>query len=157
LAFEQVLNDPKTRSQSGKMRLLIRTCLTRKCLHIPIAFHVENEDYDDVDLRINYHRQGSILGHEILSQIFLSLIQQLSHYEFNFNLCNSSFLDESWQIPQLIKAEFVPCDKLGLTLGFPMGFAVIVNIIDHSLAAEVVINIDIHFFTMSKNELKTSC
>lgn len=79
------------------------------------------------------------MGHEILSQIFLSLIQQLSHYEFRFDLLNSSFLDESWQIPEVVKAEFVPvCDKLGLTLGFPMGFAVIVDIIAYSLAAEVV-------------------
>lgn len=120
------------------MRLLIRTCLKKRCLHIPIQFHVENQDYDDRNLRVNYHGQ-SIMGHEILSQIFLSLIQQLSHYEFRFDLLNSSFLDESWQIPEVVKAEFVPvCDKLGLTLGFPMGFAVIVDIIAYSLAAEVV-------------------
>ncbi|OXA58573.1 uncharacterized protein LOC110846705 [Folsomia candida] len=137
LAFEEVLNDPKTRTQAGKMRLLIRTCLKKRCLHIPIQFHVENQDYDDRNLRVNYHGQ-SIMGHEILSQIFLSLIQQLSHYEFRFDLLNSSFLDESWQIPEVVKAEFVPvCDKLGLTLGFPMGFAVIVDIIAYSLAAEV--------------------
>lgn len=133
-----MLNDTKTRSQTGKMRLLIRTCLKRRCLFIPVQFHVENEDYNDTSLRVNYHRDGSVMGHEILCQIFLSLLQQLSHYEFNFDLANSSFLDESWQIPRLVKAEFVPCDRLGLTLGFPLGFAVIVDIIDHSLAAEVV-------------------
>jgi hypothetical protein len=122
----------------GKTRLLIRSCLKRKCLQIPIQFHVENQDYDDPNLRVNYCPKGSILGHEILSQIFLSLVLQLGNYDFNLDLSNASFLDESWQIPLLVKAEFVPCDKLGLTLGFPMGFAVVADIIENSLAAEVV-------------------
>jgi hypothetical protein len=138
LAFEEVLNDPRTRTQVGKTRLLIRNCLKRRCLHVPVQFHVDNEDYNDENLRVNYNKNGSILGHEILSQIFLSLIQQVSYYEFCFDLKNSSFLDESWQMPQLVMAEFVPCEKLGLTMGFPMGFAVIVDIIENSLAAELV-------------------
>ncbi|ODN04025.1 hypothetical protein Ocin01_02646 [Orchesella cincta] len=134
--FDDIMNDRKARTNSGKTRLLIRHCLKRKCLHTPVQYHVENQDYDDSTLRVNYNPNASVLGHEILSQIFLSLVLQLSNYDFNFDLTNSSFLDESWQIPKLFKTELVPCDKLGLTLGFPMGFAVIVKILDHSVAAE---------------------
>lgn len=137
-AFDDIMNDRKARTNSGKTRLLIRHCLRRKCLHTPVEFHVENRDFEDTNLRVNFNPHASVLGHEILSQIFLSLLLQLSHYDFNFDLTNSSFLDESWQIPKLFKTELVPCDKLGLTLGFPMGFAVIVRILEHSVAAELV-------------------
>lgn len=134
------MGEGKTRTNAGKTRLLIRHCLKRKCLHTPVQFHVENNDFLDTTLRVNYNPHSSVLGHDILSQIFLSLLLQLSHYEFQFDLSNSSFLDESWQIPTLFKTELVPCEKIGLTLGFPMGFAVIVQILEHSVAAEFVSN-----------------
>ena len=99
---------------------------------------MENEDFGDSTLRVNYNPSASILGHEIFSQIFLSLVQQLSCYDFNLDLHNSSFLDESWQLPTILRTEMVPCDRLGLTLGFPMGFALIVEILENSCAAEIV-------------------
>lgn len=141
-AFDDIMSDRKTRTNAGKCRLLIRHCLRRRCLHTPVEFHVQNRDFEDTSLRVNYNPLSSCLGHEILSQIFLSLLLQLSHFEFTFDLTNSSFLDESWQIPKLFKTEVVPCEKLGLTLGFPMGFAVIVRILEHSVAAELVYIVD---------------
>ena len=144
-SFEEVLNDKKTKSYVGKARLLIRTCLQRKCLHVPVELHVKNQDFQDETLRVSYRASGSILGHEILSEIFLSLLLQISHFDFKFDLSNSSFLDESWQIPAVVKVEMVPCERLGLTLGFPLGFPVIVSIREHSAVAELVSLLNFNF------------
>jgi hypothetical protein len=138
VAFDEVLGNWKTKTPLGKLRLLIRTCLKRRCLFVPIQFHVENEDFNDPDLRVTYDPQNSVMGHEILSRIFLSLVEQLSLYAFPFDLCNASFLDESWQLGVSVKVEMVPCEQLGLTLGFPLGLPLVVNIIENSCAAEIV-------------------
>lgn len=136
--FDQVLANEKTKTSVGKTRLLLRTCLKQRCLYIPIQFHIENQDYNSTSLHVNYSKSKSILGNEILVQIFFSLLQQLSFYTFPFDLTNCSFLDESWHLPNIAKTEMVPCQKLGLTLGFPLGFAMIVEIIPNSCADEIV-------------------
>jgi len=138
LAFEDALASTKTKSHVGKTRLLIRSCLKRKCLHVPVDFHIGNEDYKNTSLRVNYNTTNSILGNEILSQILYSLLLQLSYFNFDLDLDNAAFLDDSWQIPLMHKVELVPCKELGLTLSFPLGFPVVVRIKEHSLAAEVV-------------------
>ena len=105
---------------------------------MPVDFHIGNEDYKNTSLRVNYNTTNSILGNEILSQILYSLLLQLSYFNFDLDLDNAAFLDDSWQIPLMHKVELVPCKELGLTLSFPLGFPVVVRIKEHSLAAEVV-------------------
>ena len=41
----------------------------------------------------NYHPDSSILGNDILSQIFVSLVRQLATFTFQLELQNASFLD----------------------------------------------------------------
>lgn len=37
---ESVLENQKVQESSGRLRLLIRTCLNRKCLHVPVGYLV---------------------------------------------------------------------------------------------------------------------
>jgi hypothetical protein len=62
-----------------------------------------------------YDPSDSVLGDEILSQILVTLVQQLAvQVDFKLDLDNTLFLDETWRLP--VRREFllVPCDNLGL-------------------------------------------
>ncbi|KAK7085432.1 hypothetical protein SK128_023426, partial [Halocaridina rubra] len=106
-----VLNSSCIATPQGRGRLFIRTALKNKCLHFPVETIVRrkcNEGiYDDT----------SIIGNEILGEIFLSLLYQCSHLDFNLNIENASFLDETWQLPTYEEHELVPCMDLGVYLG----------------------------------------
>lgn len=61
-----------------------------------------------------YDETISILGDEILGEIFLSVLLQCSRLQFKLHLYNASFLDETWFLPHYLKLEFVPCKVLGI-------------------------------------------
>lgn len=63
-----------------------------------------------------YYDKNSILGDDILGEIFLSVLLQSSKLNFKLNLRNSSFLDESWQLPECVALELVPCRRLGISV-----------------------------------------
>lgn len=63
------------------------------------------------------YEEDSIIGNEILGEIFLSLLYQCSHISFDLKLENASFLDETWQLPIYQQHELVPCMDLGVYLG----------------------------------------
>lgn len=63
------------------------------------------------------YEEDSIIGNEILGEIFLSLLYQCSHIDFDPKLENASFLDETWQLPIYQEYELVPCMDLGVYLG----------------------------------------
>lgn len=63
-----------------------------------------------------YNANGSIIGDEILGEIFYSVLLQISCLSFKLNLRNSSFLDESWELGETIVANFVPCKALGISV-----------------------------------------
>ncbi|XP_043263639.1 uncharacterized protein LOC122403906 isoform X2 [Colletes gigas] len=131
LAVEQVKQNPKVHTPSGCLRLLIRTCLMRKCLHMPIEMLVRTPL-----MATDYYDKNSILGDDILGEIFLSVLLQSSKLNFKLNLRNSSFLDESWQLPECVALELVPCKSLGISVCFTKGKALIVNLDKNSVAAE---------------------
>ncbi|KAG0721062.1 hypothetical protein GWK47_047209 [Chionoecetes opilio] len=83
-----------------------------------------------------YEEDDSIIGNEILGEIFLSLLYQCSHINFDLRLENASFLDETWQLPVYQDHELVPCMDLGLYLGHVCGRAVVVKVEEGSVAAE---------------------
>ncbi|XP_076635844.1 uncharacterized protein LOC143348947 isoform X2 [Colletes latitarsis] len=130
-AVEQVKQNPKVHTPSGCLRLLIRTCLMRKCLHMPIEMLVRTPL-----MATDYYDKNSILGDDILGEIFLSVLLQSSKLNFKLNLRNSSFLDESWQLPECVALELVPCKSLGISVCFTKGKALIVNLDKNSVAAE---------------------
>lgn len=67
-------------------------------------------------MAIDYYDRNSILGDDILGEIFLSVLLQTSKLNFKLNLRNSSFLDESWQLPRCVALELVPCKNMGISV-----------------------------------------
>lgn len=80
---------------------------------------------------------NSILGDDILIQIFLSVLRQCSKINFKLDLQSSSFLDISWHIPQVVKLELVPSQSIGMSVSFANGKAVIVGIKQNSMLSEI--------------------
>nr|CAD7441828.1 unnamed protein product [Timema bartmani] len=121
----------KAVSPRGKLRLLIRTCLVNKCLHVPVQILVRKKHPRGV-----YDPVRSILGDEILGEIFLSVLLQCSRLVFRLNLNNSVFLDECWELPDCLALELVPSKALGICVTFVGGKALVAGIKRTSVAAE---------------------
>ncbi|XP_048869261.1 uncharacterized protein si:ch211-250n8.1 isoform X2 [Brienomyrus brachyistius] len=65
---------------------------------------------------------------------FLSLLLVLSELEFNLNIKNCSFLDDSWLLPVCDVYEVVPCRKLGMVLRYLGGRVFVLDLIEGSQA-----------------------
>jgi hypothetical protein len=126
-----VKTSQKVVTPTGKLRLLIRTCLVNRCLHVPVEILVRNRQPGSI-----YDENLSILGDEILGEIFLSVLLQCGRLQFRLCLYNASFLDDTWLLPQYMQLELVPCKVLGVCACFVSGKAVIVGIKSDSVAAE---------------------
>ncbi|XP_076248305.1 uncharacterized protein LOC143188119 isoform X2 [Calliopsis andreniformis] len=131
LVVEQVKQNQKVHTPTGRLRLLIRTCLMRKCLYMPVEMLVRTPL-----MATDYYDKNSILGDDILGEIFLSVLLQCSKLNFKLNIRNSSFLDYSWQLPECVALELVPCRNLGISICFIKGKALIINLDKNSVAAE---------------------
>ncbi|XP_069979038.1 uncharacterized protein [Penaeus vannamei] len=127
---EEVSSNPSINTPQGRGRLFIRHALKSKCLHVPVETIVRMKCNEGI------YEEDSIIGDEILGEIFLSLLYQCSHLHFDLKLENASFLDETWQLPQYQEYELVPCMDLGVYLGHVSGRAVVVKVEDGSVAAE---------------------
>ncbi|KAF3429268.1 hypothetical protein E2986_10204 [Frieseomelitta varia] len=131
LVVEQVKQNSKVYTPTGRLRLLIKTCLMRKCLHMPVEMLVRTPL-----MATDYYDRNSILGDNILGEIFLSVLLQSSKLNFKLDLRNCSFLDETWQLPECLALELVPCKNLGISVCFTKGRALIINLDKNSVAAE---------------------
>ncbi|XP_044253324.1 uncharacterized protein LOC123004232 [Tribolium madens] len=114
----------------GKFRLLIRHCLVNKCLHFPL------EALNKSDKKPFIYEKNSIIGDEILSTIFSSVLLQCKKINFQLDLSNYYFLDLTWGIPDRVKLELVPCQSLGVNISFSENRAVVVHIRPNSVASE---------------------
>ncbi|KAK6643184.1 hypothetical protein RUM43_004687 [Polyplax serrata] len=123
----------KIKTPTGRLRLLIRCCLVNKCLHIPIEIMVRTYKNHGKQW---YDNKCSILGDEILGEIFLSVVLQLSTLCFKLDISNARFLDSTFIVPQCVEIEFVPCNSLGVTVTFIDDKALIVQVDEKSVAAE---------------------
>ncbi|KAK9882958.1 hypothetical protein WA026_001176 [Henosepilachna vigintioctopunctata] len=117
-------------SRLGKFRLLLRYCLTLKCLHVPVEYLVKTEE------SCKYYEKSSILGDEILSEIFLSVLLQCGTIKFELDCSNIYFLETSWLMPDVQKVEVVPSQYLGISVTFSGKKAVIMDVDPHGAAAE---------------------
>ncbi|XP_046413335.1 uncharacterized protein LOC124176283 [Neodiprion fabricii] len=133
-AVEAVKANCKVRSPVGRLRLLIRICLTRQCLHVPIQILAQNNSA--FPLALDYYEPQSILGDEILGEILLSVLLQCGKLNFRLNLKNASFLDDTWLLPECSALELVPCKTMGMSVSFIEGKALVVNLDENSVAAE---------------------
>ncbi|XP_019761017.1 uncharacterized protein LOC109538286 isoform X2 [Dendroctonus ponderosae] len=128
--IDQVNNRTDVRNNCARFRLLIKFCIFKKCLHEPVEALIKHQ-YAHL-----FYLPSSILGDEILSEIFLSVLRQVSRIEFPLNLENASFLDLCWYLPEILNLELVPCKTLGLAVSFDENRAVIVNVEPNGVAAE---------------------
>ncbi|CAH8514551.1 unnamed protein product [Heterobilharzia americana] len=93
----------------GRGRLLIRLLLSSGTIDFPFKLLLNN-------LHISaafYEQSESVMGNEILIQIFSSLVSEVSRIPFSLNVENTEFLDETWSLPAFRSYTFVPCKMLG--------------------------------------------
>ncbi|XP_012217341.1 uncharacterized protein [Linepithema humile] len=131
LAAEQVRQNSKVHTSAGRLRLLIRICLVRRCFHMPVEILTKIPT-----LATQFYDFKSILGDDILREILLSVLLQCSKLNFKLNLRNAAFLDDTWQLPRYRVFELVPCKNLGISVCFTNDKALIVNVDERSVAAE---------------------
>ncbi|XP_022198271.2 uncharacterized protein LOC111055388 [Nilaparvata lugens] len=130
MAVNNVKECTKVKKNIGRARLLIRTCLVKKCLHVPVHNYLMFTDWKHV------FSSQSILGDDILCQILYSVLLWVGRLNFALDLNNSRFLDSTWDLPVTNKIELVPCKKMGITVIFVEGKAICFDIQKNSVAAE---------------------
>ncbi|KAH0956017.1 hypothetical protein HN011_009694 [Eciton burchellii] len=131
LLVEQVKQNAKVHTSTGRLRLLLRACLVRKCFHMPVEILTRLPT-----LATEFYDMKSILGDDILREILLSVLLQCSKLNFKLNLRNATFLDNTWLMLRCVALELVPCKTLGISICFTNEKALIVNVDERSVAAE---------------------
>ncbi|XP_022092606.1 uncharacterized protein LOC110980329 [Acanthaster planci] len=112
LAIEACKSSTKVRTHQGRGRLLLRICLHKKILAVPIEHLLKNCRM----LEIWYDPLMSIIGSELLVESLTSLLIWASEIHFELNIKNASFLDETWTLPVYRQYEFVPSKDLGVII-----------------------------------------
>lgn len=131
-AIQSVRDFTKVRSAQAKGRLLIRVLLKRRLASSAVKACLAATDL----LQETYDPHASIVGNEILGEIFVSLLHAVDQIGFRPTLRNASFLDVSWELGVYEPLEFVPCSDLGITIGFASGHVVVTRVAEGSVAAE---------------------
>ncbi|XP_026682017.1 uncharacterized protein LOC103512856, partial [Diaphorina citri] len=121
----------KLKTYQGRLRLCLRSLLMKKCLHVPVQQLIDNPA-----LRQTFYETYSLLGNEILCEIFLSLCVTMKSLNFKLELSNARFLDETWLLPNIAHITLVPCSELGISVVFAEDKAVIMQVLDSSVALE---------------------
>ncbi|KAL5019334.1 hypothetical protein ScPMuIL_005056 [Solemya velum] len=127
-----VKNSRKAKSIKGKGRLFLRICLLKKVLGEVVQLLCNNRLLSETW----YEPSESILGNEILTEIFLSLLHELKELSFSLDLKNASFLDDSWILPEYKQYEFVPCKEFGVEISTVNSYHVVLNVARGSVAGE---------------------
>ncbi|XP_064477997.1 uncharacterized protein LOC135391611 isoform X1 [Ornithodoros turicata] len=131
-AIQSVSEFKKVQTSVGRGRLLIRVLLKRQVMSVAVASCLSAKKL----LEATYDPLFSILGNEILAEIFLSLLHAVDQVRFCPVLRNASFLDATWQLGVYKQHELVPCTSLGISIRFVAGHAVVVRVAEGSVAAE---------------------
>lgn len=119
-------------TSQGKGRLLLRVLLKRRLLKTAVTCVLQSPSLTAV----MYNPSDSILGNEILSEILLSLLHEVDKIPFSLSLRNATFLDETWHLGLYRSFELVPCDTLGISIGFAAGIPVVTQVEEGSVAGE---------------------
>ncbi|VEL07237.1 unnamed protein product [Protopolystoma xenopodis] len=88
------------------------------------------------ELLVGHYCDDSIIGNEILLEIFSSLIAELDRLSISLDLENVDFLDKSLRVPLFRKYEFVPCRELGLAVRSIDGHMVVDDLDPEGVSAE---------------------
>ncbi|XP_033749237.1 uncharacterized protein LOC117333925 isoform X2 [Pecten maximus] len=131
MVIDSVKESKKVFSSCGRGRLFIRSALVKKVLAVPVQLLAK-----DHQLAQEWYTNNSILGDEILVEIFQSLLFELTEVPFQLQIKNASFLDNTWDLATYKKFEFVPCDDLGLHVQLVQGHLLVVSVEPGSVVEE---------------------
>ncbi|XP_077492645.1 uncharacterized protein LOC144103818 isoform X3 [Amblyomma americanum] len=131
-SIQTVKDFKKVQTAQGKGRLLLRVLLKRHLLKTAVSCLLQSPSI----VAAMYSPSDSILGNEILAEILLSLLHEVDKVSFNISLRNATFLDHTWHLGLYKSFEFVPCDTLGISIGFSAGIPVVTDVEEGSVAGE---------------------
>ncbi|XP_060108110.1 uncharacterized protein LOC132581088 [Heteronotia binoei] len=126
---EETNSCEKVLTAQGRGRYFLRQALCGKLLAVAIQQLVRAPR-----LLEWYDPMISILGNEDLLEPFLSMMLVVAEISFSLDVQNSSFLDESWQLPVCLTYETVPCKELGMVLRYLDGRIFIIDLLPQSQA-----------------------
>ncbi|XP_017768613.1 PREDICTED: uncharacterized protein LOC108556841 [Nicrophorus vespilloides] len=129
-SVESARNRKDIFTNRGRFRALVRYCLNRRCLHVPVEQLIHTETFN------KYYDNVSVIGDVILNEILLSVLYQCGKINFRLRAELCSFLDLSWLIPEVKRFDLVPTQNLGLSISFAGEKAVIVNVKSNSVCGE---------------------
>lgn len=121
----------KVHNAIGRGRLFIRISLAKGLLATTIEFLLLNRKF----LRYWYNETTPFLDQNH-TECIIGIVKTLNHIQFNLKLTNCSFLHEDWIIPEIIKLELVPCNRIGLTVCCVSGKCIIADVEQGSIAKE---------------------
>ncbi|KAH8875707.1 RUN and FYVE domain-containing protein isoform 2 [Schistosoma japonicum] len=108
-SVNSVLKCRSVTTTQGRGRLLIRMLLHSGTLDFPFKLLLTNMHLSTAF----YEESESVMGNDILIQIFYSLVSEVCRIPFDLNVENTEFLDETWCLPIFKTFMFVPCKMLG--------------------------------------------
>ncbi|XP_016889495.1 uncharacterized protein LOC107988830 isoform X2 [Cynoglossus semilaevis] len=129
LAVEQTRGCKKLLSAQGRGRYLLRLALSRGALPQFIKHLLHTPRVLEW-----YCPNSSILRNEEFVEPFMSLLLVLSQMEFQMDMENCSFLDESWLLPVCDVYEVVPCREVGVVLRYLSGRVFVLELMPGSQA-----------------------
>lgn len=134
IILQAVKKCQKVISAQGRGRIFLRLALQKKVLPVPIEILAKNP----LLAENCYDTRVSILGNEILTEILLSLLFEITEIKFRLNTKCVSFLDETWDIPVYKELELVPCSDLGIEVHHMDGRVVVASVDKDGVASEDV-------------------
>ncbi|KAL0984052.1 hypothetical protein UPYG_G00136470 [Umbra pygmaea] len=129
LAVEETSGCRKLLSTQGRGRYLLRLAFIRRLLERVIKHLLHTPKVLEW-----YNPAISLLRNEEFLEPFLSLLKVLSEMDFNLDMKNCSFLDESWLLPVCEIYEAVPCHELGMELRYLSGRVFVLKLLPGSQA-----------------------
>ncbi|VDN12446.1 unnamed protein product [Dibothriocephalus latus] len=104
-AIDETKKSSRVTTAQGKGRLFLRTLVQRKLLENLLQLLRDNPV-----LALRHYEAGhSLFTDEILSEILRSLFAEVARLDFQLDLDNADFLDETWELPVMKELQFVPC------------------------------------------------
>ncbi|KAJ8319405.1 hypothetical protein KUTeg_004496 [Tegillarca granosa] len=134
IVVESIRECKKVHMECGRGRLFLRAALMKKVVSTPIQMLMALGDKQFIQEW--YDENDSILGNEILTEILLSLLRELSKVTFKLTFKNASFLDNTWELPVYKQYELVPCSDLGLHVQLCREYLVVTSVVPDSVADE---------------------
>ncbi|XP_034264524.1 uncharacterized protein LOC117660499 isoform X1 [Pantherophis guttatus] len=153
MMIEKTSSCEKVLTAQGRGRYFLRLALNGKLLAVAVQQLIKTprllECYDPIT---------SILSNEEFSEPFFSMMLVVTEMNFFLDLQNSSFLDESWQLPVCQTYETVPCRELGMVLRYLDGRVFIIEVLPKSQAEvdEVVLVGDV-IDEINGSSLRNAC